>query len=586
MLNKGRQIKKTFWVKVEGDLAYGVRAMLYIADLPRDLGVVNPFAIFGAINVFGDFKKPIASKSCLSAALEGQEPISDDPLVSSRLYWHNLPHLPFSELVLVHINAVVRGMLNVEVRDGSAIWLRNRIKNLLAEGTQNQVKDTLLIHVEIEDDVNVRISLCHTLAKAFIVFDVENWGPELSSLQPSVAPFRNAVRTADWKAISDRAKKLVKAEDTQIQVKHILLSRVVTEDDGNVRISLCRTIANAFTVFGGEDGQEKELPAVYAESFESLPGRGLYATLSGLEKITEAVIKSSHGTDLVRAALSVNNKKLRVHTNVPNNLAVALNLVPKNLAAALYLASVCAAGDGSAYQWSTVLGDDVVVVAFDELETELTRPLPPGEVVMVTPWMAIGQLREKTHSALRDTYCLMDRFVVSQIGGLKGMQDNVLLSYAVLAGEQVWVRGFGLDLDTVLRYEGGDGYVMESKVDCLCGACDDDVERMVACDECNVWRHTKCSGIEDDELAPAYFVCSDCDAKRKRINGVAIATRKVREKVPTPRRLRTAHNDFNIISVRRHVWQSPENEDYNTEDYDVLKIMMILGLFVILGWKV
>ncbi|GJZ11720.1 importin-5-like protein [Tanacetum coccineum] len=37
-------------------------------------------------------------------------------------------------------------------------------------------------------------------------------------------------------------------------VKHIFLSRVLTEDDGNVRISLCRTIANAFTVFGGENG--------------------------------------------------------------------------------------------------------------------------------------------------------------------------------------------------------------------------------------------------------------------------------------------------------------------------------------------
>ncbi|GJT59027.1 importin-5-like protein isoform X1 [Tanacetum coccineum] len=52
-------------------------------------------------------------------------------------------------------------------------------------------------------------------------------------------------------------KKLLEeplAEDTQIQVKHIFLSRVVTEDDGNVRISLCRTIANAFTVFGGENG--------------------------------------------------------------------------------------------------------------------------------------------------------------------------------------------------------------------------------------------------------------------------------------------------------------------------------------------
>nr|XP_043614627.1 probable cadmium/zinc-transporting ATPase HMA1, chloroplastic isoform X2 [Erigeron canadensis] len=86
--------------------------------------------------------------------------------------------------------------------------------------------------------------------------------------------------------------------------------------------------------------QEKELPSVYVESFENLPGRGLFATLSSIEpgfgggqelkaslgsveyitsqfnskaesqKIKEAVIRSSYGTDLVRAALSVNNKKV------------------------------------------------------------------------------------------------------------------------------------------------------------------------------------------------------------------------------------------------------------------------------------
>ena len=46
----------------------------------------------------------------------------------------------------------------------------------------------------------------------------------------------------------------------------------------------------------------------------------------------------------------------------------------------------------------------------------------------------------------------------------------------MLAGEQVWVRGFGfgLDGDTVLWYEGRDGYAMESKVECLCGARDDE----------------------------------------------------------------------------------------------------------------
>lgn len=56
------QIRQTFWVYTEGDLGYGVRAMLYIADLPRDLGVTKPFsrflklfAVFVATDVVGVF---------------------------------------------------------------------------------------------------------------------------------------------------------------------------------------------------------------------------------------------------------------------------------------------------------------------------------------------------------------------------------------------------------------------------------------------------------------------------------------------------------------------------------------------------
>lgn len=84
----------------------------------------------------------------------------------------------------------------------------------------------------------------------------------------------------------------------------------------------------------------KDLPNVSVESFENLPGRGLYATLSSIEpklgggqplkaslgsveyisslfnsgdeskKIKEAVNSSSYRGDFIRAALSVNNKKV------------------------------------------------------------------------------------------------------------------------------------------------------------------------------------------------------------------------------------------------------------------------------------
>ncbi|KAL6566310.1 hypothetical protein OROGR_001925 [Orobanche gracilis] len=58
-----------------------------------------------------------------------------------------------------------------------------------------------------------------------------------------------------------------------------------------------------------------------------------------------------------------------------------------------------------------------VLPSFDEIESELTRPLSPGEVVVVEPWITIGDLKIVAQCALRDTYCVMDEFEVSQIGG-------------------------------------------------------------------------------------------------------------------------------------------------------------------------
>ncbi|GJV43494.1 reverse transcriptase domain-containing protein [Tanacetum coccineum] len=62
-----------------------------------------------------------------------------------------------------------------------------------------------------------------------------------------------ALLARSFNRIDYRGTYLCITKDTQIQVKHILLSRVVTEDDGNVGL-VGRTIANAFTVFGGENG--------------------------------------------------------------------------------------------------------------------------------------------------------------------------------------------------------------------------------------------------------------------------------------------------------------------------------------------
>lgn len=96
-----------------------------------------------------------------------------------------------------------------------------------------------------------------------------------------------------------------------------------------------------------------------------------------------------------------------------------------------------------------------VLPSFDELEGQLARRLSPGEVVMVEPWTSVAELKTAAQCALRDTYCVMDGFEVSQVGGLRKVEEEKVVSRVFEGGAQVWVRGGGLDLSTRLRYEDG-----------------------------------------------------------------------------------------------------------------------------------
>lgn len=96
-----------------------------------------------------------------------------------------------------------------------------------------------------------------------------------------------------------------------------------------------------------------------------------------------------------------------------------------------------------------------VLPTFDEMDSELTRRLSPGEVVVVDPRVTIGDLKRAAQCALRDTYCIMDEFEVSQIGGLKKIDDEEVVCNILEGGDQVWVRGSGLNFITWLRYEDG-----------------------------------------------------------------------------------------------------------------------------------
>ncbi|XVF39173.1 hypothetical protein PTKIN_Ptkin01aG0014100 [Pterospermum kingtungense] len=107
--------------------------------------------------------------------------------------------------------------------------------------------------------------------------------------------------------------------------------------------------------------------------------------------------------------------------------------------------------------------------------------IPVGELVMVPLHATVLDLKQAAEQAMRDTYCVMDKLVVTEIEELVEMEDRDVLFGALESGAQILVRCSGIDLDSNLRHEGG---AENWTVRCECGARDDDGERMVACDIC------------------------------------------------------------------------------------------------------
>lgn len=60
------------------------------------------------------------------------------------------------------------------------------------------------------------------------------------------------------------------------------------------------------------------------------------------------------------------------------------------------------------------------------------------------------------------------------------------------------------------------GGIEDWQVHCTCGTRDDDGERMIACDACQTWMHTRCQGIPDESPVPDTWVCFACTKRAKR----------------------------------------------------------------------
>ncbi|CAM8956618.1 unnamed protein product [Rhodiola kirilowii] len=147
-----------------------------------------------------------------------------------------------------------------------------------------------------------------------------------------------------------------------------------------------------------------------------------------------------------------------------------------------------------------------------DFEDEPSRRLQQqsGEVVVVIPPSStLSHLKQAAQMEIRDTYCCLEQFVVTQIGGMENMKDDEeITSGAAESSSQVVVKGDGGDWGHELTFQASSE---EGTVKCKCGVEDDDGEIMIQCEKCTQWMHTYCLQIDDSQINDEQtFFCDEC----------------------------------------------------------------------------
>ncbi|EPS71344.1 hypothetical protein M569_03413 [Genlisea aurea] len=136
---------------------------------------------------------------------------------------------------------------------------------------------------------------------------------------------------------------------------------------------------------------------------------------------------------------------------------------------------------------------------------------PPPELLLLSPDATLADLKLEATTAFREVYLMFRRFRALEIMGYGGLDDSTQLRLLFGSSGSVRIRGkfAWKNSSSVGRYRLERG-VERWVVDCSCGAKDDDGERMLACDGCSIWLHTRCAGIPDSDGVPAKFMCYVC----------------------------------------------------------------------------
>ncbi|CAL5212062.1 unnamed protein product [Lathyrus oleraceus] len=135
------------------------------------------------------------------------------------------------------------------------------------------------------------------------------------------------------------------------------------------------------------------------------------------------------------------------------------------------------------------------------------QPSPPPELIVLPIDATVDDLKNEVTSAFQEVYAMYKRFQAEELLGYGKISNLYTLKFLFGANTSVRILGKCPTKHGLSRFRKERG-TEEWKVDCTCGAKDDDGEKMLACDTCGVWQHTRCAGIGSS--APSKFECRRC----------------------------------------------------------------------------
>ncbi|GMI88677.1 hypothetical protein like AT1G33420 [Hibiscus trionum] len=136
-------------------------------------------------------------------------------------------------------------------------------------------------------------------------------------------------------------------------------------------------------------------------------------------------------------------------------------------------------------------------------------PVPPPELIVLPLNATIADLKAEATKVFEDVYAMFKRLQVENLLDYGCLEDSMTLKLLVGTTGSVRVQGrctSKLGRNRFRMERGTENWT----VDCSCGAKDDDGERMLACDKCGVWQHTRCAGIDNADAIPSMFICMRC----------------------------------------------------------------------------